>query len=249
MSCMDKTFDNILKGKITITQMKFGFRYGFDTIFLAAFVNGFLKKNKNKYITLADVGSGVGSISLVLAFKNVNIKITAIENNLQYLKIAKENIINNNFQKNIELINSDIFNINKKLINNFDLVVSNPPFYKKENNKSKNKLKDISKRIIDLNKWIECSVKLLKDRGIIFLILPTEILDQVLICLSKKTGSFKIFPFWPNQKKSSKRIILSAIKGGASPTELMQGLKLYNNNGVLTKKAKLLSEEGILRFL
>ena len=27
------------------------------------------------------------------------------------------------------------------------------------------------------------------------------------------------------------------------------GLKLYNNNGVITKKAKLLSEEGIFHFL
>ena len=48
MSCMDKTFDNILKGKIKITQFKSGFRYGFDTIFLAAFVNGFLKQYKKK---------------------------------------------------------------------------------------------------------------------------------------------------------------------------------------------------------
>ena len=37
-----------------------------------------------------------------------------------------------------------------------------------ENNKSKNKLKDVSKRMIDLNRWLECSVKLLKDKGIIF---------------------------------------------------------------------------------
>ncbi len=249
MSCMDKTFDKILKGKIKITQFKSGFRYGFDTIFLAAFVNGFLKKYKKKNILLADVGTGVGTISLVIAFKNSNIKINAIENNLRYLKTAEENIINNNFQENIELINSDIFNINKKLINHFDIVVSNPPFYNKENNKSKNKLKDVSKRIIDLNKWLDGSVKLLKDKGIIFLIFPTEILDQVLIFLSKKTGSFKIFPFWSNHKKSSKRIILYAIKGGSSPTELMPGLKLYNKNGVITKKAKLFSEEGIFRFL
>ena len=249
MSHMDKTFDNILKGKIKITQLKSGFRFGFDTIFLAAFVNGFLKKYKKKNISLADVGAGVGSISLVIAFKNINIKITAIENNLHYLKAAEENIINNNFQKNIELINSNIFNINRNLINHFDIVVSNPPYYNKGNNKSKNKLRDVSKRIIDLNKWLDGSLKLLKDKGIIFLIFPTEILDQVLIFLSKKTGSFKIFPFWPNQKKSSKRIILYAIKGGSSPIQLMPGLKLYNNNGVITKKAKLLSEEGIFHFL
>ena len=88
MSCLDKTFDNILKGKVTITQLKYGFRYGFDAVFLAAFVNGFLKKNKKKYITVADVGTGVGSISLILAYKNANIKIAALENNSQYLNKA-----------------------------------------------------------------------------------------------------------------------------------------------------------------
>jgi len=66
--------------------------------------------------------------------------------------------------------------------------------------------------------------------------------------LSNKVGSFKIFPIWPDLKKSSKRIILFAKKGGASPTELMQGLKLYNSRGVVSKKSVILSEEGILNF-
>jgi hypothetical protein len=39
-----------------------------------------------------------------------------------------------------------------------------------------------------------------------------------------------------------------AKKGGNSPTELLPGLKLYNNKGVESKKASLLSEEGILNF-
>ena len=43
---LDKTTDTILRGKITITQMKHGYRYGFDAVCLAAFVNGYLRKNK-----------------------------------------------------------------------------------------------------------------------------------------------------------------------------------------------------------
>ena len=81
-----------------------------------------------------------------------------------------------------------------------------------------------------------------------FLIITTEILHLVLYHLRKKTGSFKIFPFWPNSKKSSKRIILVARKGGASPTELMSGLKLYNKKKLMTKKARLISEKGIFNF-
>jgi len=38
------TDDKILRGKISIVQLKKGLRYGFDAVFLAAFVNGYLKK-------------------------------------------------------------------------------------------------------------------------------------------------------------------------------------------------------------
>ena len=40
------TVDKILRGKISIKQLKKGFRYGFEAVFLAAFVNGYLKKIK-----------------------------------------------------------------------------------------------------------------------------------------------------------------------------------------------------------
>ena len=63
------TVDKILRGKISIIQLEKGFRYGFDAVFLAAFVNGYLKKLKKKNFLLADVGSGVGTISLIIAYK------------------------------------------------------------------------------------------------------------------------------------------------------------------------------------
>ena len=248
MYYINRTVDNILKGKISIIQLKYGFRYGFEAVFLAAFVNKFLEQNKKKDVLLADVGSGVGTISLIIAYKNEKINITAIENNNQYLELAEENILNNNLQKQIKLLNVDIFKTNKVLVNTFDIVVSNPPFYKDYKNRSKNELENYAKVMKNLEQWINSSVKLLKNKGIIFLIITSEILDLVLHHLRDKTGSFKIFPFWPNYKKSSKRIILVARKGGASSTELMSGLKLYNKNGLMTKKARMISEVGIFNY-
>ena len=83
----------------------------------------------------------------------------------------------------------------------------------------------------------------------IFLIIPTRLLEKSLEFLGKKNGSFKIFPIWPNQKKSSKRLILLAKKGGSSPTELMSGMKLLNNRGKITNKARTYSDNGIFNFL
>ena len=249
MFSKDVTVDKILKGKISIIQLKKGFRYGFEAVFLAAFVNGYLKKIKKKKISLADVGSGVGTISLIIAYQNNEINITAIENNNSFLEIANENIVINNFQKKINIIQADIFNIDNHLMNRFDIVVTNPPFYDQQQKKSENDLNNYAKRIINYESWIENSLKLLKDKGIIFLIIPTGLLEKSLKILSKSTGSFKIFPIWPNQKKSSKRLILLAKKGGASPTELMTGVRLFNSQGKVTKKAGTFSENGIFNFL
>ena len=243
------TVDKILRGKISIIQLKKGFRYGFDTVFLAAFVNGYLRKLKKKKISLADIGSGVGTISLIIAYQNDKINITAIENNDTYLEIANENIVRNNFQKKINLMQDDILNINNDLVNRFDIVVTNPPFYDRKQKKSENELENYATRIVNYESWIENSVKLLKDKGIIFLIIPTRLLEKSLKFLGTKTGSFKIFPIWPNQKKSSKRLILLAKKGGASPTELMSGMRLLNNKGKVTKKARTYSDNGIFNFL
>ncbi len=243
------TIDKILRGKISIIQLKKGFRYGFDAVFLAAFVNGYLKKIKKKKISLVDVGSGVGTISLIIAYQNDQIDITAIENNDTYLAVANENILRNNFQNKINLMQGDIFNIDNDLINRFDIVVTNPPFYDQQQKKSENDLDNYAKRIINYESWIENSVKLLKDKGIIFLIIPTQLLEKSLKFLGTKTGSFKIFPIWPNHKKSSKRLILFAKKGGVSPTELMSGMRLFNNQGKVTKKATTYSNNGIFNFL
>ena len=243
------TVDKILRGKISIIQLKKGFRYGFEAVFLAAFVNGYLKKIKKKNYLLADIGSGVGTISLIIAYKNNEINITAIENNESYFEIANENIIKNNFQKKINVIKEDIFKINKKLRNSFDFVVTNPPFYVDQQKNSEIDLDNYAKRIVNYESWLDGSLKILKDKGIIFLIIPTGLLEKSLIGLGKKAGSFKIFPIWPDKKKSTKRLILMAKKGGSSPTEFMSGVKLFNNRGKITKKVKICSENGIFNFL
>ena len=110
MSFNQKTHDNILNGSLSVIQYKKGFRFGSDAVFLASFVNGFIETKKNRKFYIADVGSGVGTVSLIIAFRNPNSKILAIDNKKEYLIIAEENIKINNFQDKIETIDNDVFN-------------------------------------------------------------------------------------------------------------------------------------------
>ena len=130
MSFSQKTYDNILNGSISVIQYKKGFRFGSDAVFLASFVNGFIETKKNRKFYIADVGSGVGTVSLIIASRNPNSNILAIDNKREYLIIAEENIKINNFQDQIKTIDNDVFNFDNNLKNSFDLVFVDPPYGK-----------------------------------------------------------------------------------------------------------------------
>ena len=104
-------------------------------------------------------------VNFLSSDKNDNARNNAVENNEEYLKLAEENILKNYFNKKIKLVNENIFNVNRNLTNYFDIVVSNPPYHSADGKLSNNILRDTSKRIIDLEKWLQISISLLKNKG------------------------------------------------------------------------------------
>ena len=75
------------------------------------------------FITVLEIGTGSGCIAVSIA-KNSNSKITAIDNSLEALEIAKSNAILNSVKINFVL--SDVFNFSDT--KKYDLIVSNPPY-------------------------------------------------------------------------------------------------------------------------
>ena len=75
------------------------------------------------FISVLEIGTGSGCIAVSIA-KNSNSKITAIDNSLEALEIAKSNAILNSVEINFEL--SDVFNFSDT--KKYDLIVSNPPY-------------------------------------------------------------------------------------------------------------------------
>ena len=89
-----------------------------------------LGKNKGP-INILDIGTGSGAITISLAKYLDNAKVTSVDISDIALEIAKRNAISNDVDNKINFIKSDLFtNIDKNM--KFDIIVSNPPYIKRD---------------------------------------------------------------------------------------------------------------------
>lgn len=133
-----------------------------------------------------DIGTGTGLLSLMIAQKNNQIKIDAIEIEAPAAEQATENIAASPWADNIQVFKVDIltFNTDKK----YNYIFSNPPFFKddlKSAVKAKNSAKhDTSLSLLQLLQVVESH---LATTGVFAVLLPYHRVDY-FIEESKKTG-------------------------------------------------------------
>ncbi|OUW95004.1 MAG: protein-(glutamine-N5) methyltransferase, release factor-specific [Pelagibacteraceae bacterium TMED237] len=80
--------------------------------------------DKNKKITILDIGTGSGCLAISLAKELKYSKITAIDKSKKALAVAKKNIKLHKINKQIELKLSSIEDIKSK----YDIIICNPPY-------------------------------------------------------------------------------------------------------------------------
>ena len=196
MSIKQEIFE-IMNGKVRFYNSNYNPTS--DVVYLSSFAP--VKK------TVLDVGIGTGGISLCYLAKSPNSVITGIDKSFDMLKVCKKNIELNN--KSIELINQDFFTW--KTDRCFDLVITNPPYFK--GTPSKND----AHHNVNLSKWTELCVKRVKPRGIFCCILDPFFLNKVLFSIPKSFGELKIVPVF-SKKDIAERVLISArlgISGGS----------------------------------
>lgn len=154
----------------------------FETEYLTELI---LKRlDHNKSLKVLDIGTGSGCISIALS-KNTNWNITGIDISNKALEIAKENNILNN--TNVTFIKKDI--LKEDIINTYDLIVSNPPYIKKN-------------EIVDPSTKYEPSLALYADNnGLIFY--------QTIINKINTLPTLLAFEIGETQANEIKNIILS----------------------------------------
>lgn len=89
-------------------------------------VNWIIHENKNKAISILDIGTGSGCIAISLAKNLPNSKIYACDISEEALIVAQKNSNLNN--ASVNFMQLDILNSNIQVIEKFDVIVSNPPY-------------------------------------------------------------------------------------------------------------------------
>ena len=149
--------------EFSIVQTKSAMKVGTDGVLLGSWVNC---QNAKKIL---DIGAGTGLISLMLAQRNNECNITAVEIDKETSEEANININNSKWRDRISIINTNINNFITS--DKFDFIVSNPPYFPA--NFSKNK-RDIARHtnLLSFQDLIRTTVKLLSSKGIFSVILP-----------------------------------------------------------------------------
>ena len=133
---------------------------------------GALVSIENKERVL-DIGCGTGLLSLILAQKSKNLRITAIEIDADAVLDASENIQESPFSNQIDLVHQSVQDFSKKTEEKFDLIICNPPFYQ-NNLKSDISSKNIAHHADELtfNDLTDIIDQLLTPGGSAWILLP-----------------------------------------------------------------------------
>lgn len=148
--------------QFSLAQNKTVFRVGTDGVLLGALANC------AEASSALEIGTGSGIISLMLAQRNRNLKILAIDIEKNAAELAAVNFQNSPFAKRLTARHIDFksFSTDEK----FDLIFSNPPYFEVQDS-----AKDrIARQKIELNfeDLIENSARLLAPEGLFSVIIP-----------------------------------------------------------------------------
>ena len=135
--------------------------------------------------TILDIGTGTGLLALMIAQKNNDSKIDAIEIEESAYNQAIENVSKSIFSNQIQVINQDVKNFDPSI--QYDFIVSNPPFYqnylKSETQQRNQALHDTSLTLQDLADVVS---RLLSNSGQFIVLLPPLQMAQFEVLANQK---------------------------------------------------------------
>ncbi len=185
--------------KFSVKQTHDVFRVGTDGVLLGA-ICPVLNADK-----ILEAGAGSGLISLMVAQRNPNAQILAIDINENAVKLAEENFSNSSFSGRLKIKLQDYKTFNTK--EKFDLIISNPPYF--EANDSRKDTVARQQKELNFTELIKKSAELLSQSGTLSVIIPFESVDVFSkICLESNLFLHRKITVFGIKTSKPKRAVL-----------------------------------------
>lgn len=192
---------------LKIYQIRGNFKFSLDSILLAEYV----KLNKNTK-NILDLCSGNAPIPMILTTKT-KACIDAFEIQEHIFNLAKSSIKYNNLEKQINVYNADIKNIDEFIKNKkYDIITCNPPYFKVENNNFINDCDEMAiarhEIKINLEEIFKIASDHLDDKGELYLVHRVNRLDEIIINGNKFNLNVKNIELIKTKEENKPYIIL-----------------------------------------
>ena len=200
--------------RITLIQKKDGLTFGTDAYLLSAFIKPAL------HADAAELGTGTGIISLLLAARNKVRSVVAIELQPDYASLASRNVTLNRFKDKIEVRAADIRDCTPaSLGREFDIVFSNPPYMRPSSgppagNPGRNAARHETAG--GIGDFSAAAGRLLKYGGLFYLVYRPDRLSDLMAGLRASHLEPKRMTFVHADTVSPPSIVLVEAKKGAS---------------------------------
>lgn len=232
----NERIDDLEFKNLKIIQNKEGFCFGMDSVLLSDFA-----KEMRHHAKVLDLGTGTGIISILLCGKTDLKKVIGVEIQKEVAEMASRSIRLNDLQDKFEVINENILNLNNIYENqSFDVIVTNPPYKKRNTGIINEKEKKVISRheiTADLEDFIKISKDLLKDKGELYMVHRPERIVDVLSLMRKYKVEPKILRFvYSDKNKEPKLILVKGIKNAKPFLKVEKNLYIYDENGKYTEE-------------
>lgn len=230
--------DSLLGGRVRVAQPAEGYRVAVDAVLLAAAVE------PAPGAAVLDLGCGVGSVGLCLAWRRPDLRVTGLDREPTFAAAARANAVANGMEARLRILEADI---RAPLPERFDAVAMNPPYLKAGTaTVSAHPLKAAAtaERDATLADWIAAARAALQPAGMLTLIHRADRLDDVLAGLARGFGGIAILPVHPRPDRAAKRILVRAQLGSGERLALLPGLVLHQADGSFTAAAEAILRHG-----
>jgi tRNA1Val (adenine37-N6)-methyltransferase len=223
--------------EFTIWQGDIGMPLTTDSVLLGAAVDEAETKS------VLDIGTGTGILSLMMAQRFKMAQIEAIEIDLDAANQADQNFKNSKFGAQLKVHFIDILQFAKETNREFDLIISNPPYYQDYSLSSSAK-KQIARQNISLN-YADLALSiahLSNEKTRVWIIIPFNFRND-LIAQMLKVGFFVYRQLKIKSKVTNdfNRIIFSFSK--QSKSLIVEELLIFNDKNEYTNEFKELTKE------
>ncbi len=207
------TVEACREDRLMVFQPAGGYRFSMDAVMLARHV-----KANGRQVAL-DIGTGCGIVALLLARRFPELRVMGVEIQKSLADAARHNIMVNHLDGQVRALHKDVRTIDPAVLwQPVDLIVSNPPYIKKDSGRLNPDHGRASARH-EIHMTLEdlccTSRRLLRTGGKLHLVYPAGRKTELLACLE----ACRLYPetlcfVHTELHRPAKRILVTAVKNG-----------------------------------